>query len=330
MSDNSRIAWTDATWNVVTGCTPASAGCAHCYASTFARRGMGEWKGRPFSEVHCHEDRLANPLHWKKPRKVFVCSMGDLFHEAVPDEFVERVLSVIQTTPQHDYQLLTKRPDRMLAFMTRPVGAWTHSAHPLSLSWPYSNLWLGVSVEDQATADARIPLLLQTPAAVRFVSAEPMLGPVELSRYLASSKTIHVSADVDGMLRNRNFDALSGDDGRPLTRVEAEAELRALSARGAKRIRGSDECAGFSEQTGCPGHPNPRADWIIVGAESGPKRRRVAEDAIRSVVEQCRAAGTACFVKQIEVNGRVSHDPSEWPEDLRVREFPGGAQREGA
>jgi hypothetical protein len=213
------------------------------------------------------------------------------------------------------------------------------------------------------SADERIPLLLKTPAALRFVSVEPLFGPVDISRYLTASKKFHLSADVAGMLVNRSFDALSGDGGRPLTRREAEAELRALLARGVKLISSSDECSGFSEQTGCPGHPEPKLDWVIVGGESGPQARPCDVAWVRSIVEQCKAAEVPCFVKQlgavvVDLNfptsarnlpgdrpggwtcrghwvtndGREPHgpllcsrkggDPAEWPEDLRVREWP--------
>ena len=174
--ETGRLCWTEETWNPVTGCTKVSAGCKHCYAERIvgrfghARIHKGLRVGRAkFSDVVCHPDRLSIPLHWRKPRKVFVCSMGDLFHEAVPDEFIKRVVATMTLCPAHTFQILTKRPGRMLAFYTHPQP------------WPTAtldNVWLGVSVEDQATADARTPLLLQTPAAVRFVSYEPALGPV--------------------------------------------------------------------------------------------------------------------------------------------------------
>ena len=178
----SQIEWTDETWNPVTGCTPVSEGCKNCYAARMAKRLAGRAgypKDDPF-RVTRHADKQDDPLHWRKPRRVFVCSMGDLFHEDVPDAFIYRVLEVILLTPRHTYQMLTKRPGRMAAVL----GGY--EAIP--------NLWLGVTAENQQTADERIPLLLQTPAAVRFVSIGPMLGPIDVSPYLGQ-----VHADALGL-----------------------------------------------------------------------------------------------------------------------------------
>ena len=164
------IEWTDQTWNPVTGCTKVSPGCAHCYAEGIANR---LWKGRPFEDVQVHADRVGQPLRWRKPRRVFVNSMSDLFHEAVPFRFLDAVFHVMRSTPRHTYQVLTKRPERMRFYM-RDTRA------PLA-----PNVWLGVSVENQRMADERIPLLLDTPAAVRFLSVEPLLGPVNLHPWLS-------------------------------------------------------------------------------------------------------------------------------------------------
>lgn len=171
-----NIEWADAVWNPVTGCSKLSAGCQHCYAEAFAHRQMGAWKGRAFTDVRCHEDRLAQPSHWKKPRRVFVNSMSDLFHPNVPAEFIGRVFNVMGRTPQHNFQVLTKRPDRM-----RDVLRAYYATLELD---PFAHVWLGVSVENQETADTRIPALLDTPAALRFVSCEPLLGPIDLSNAL--------------------------------------------------------------------------------------------------------------------------------------------------
>jgi len=160
---NSKIEWTDATWSPVTGCTKVSPGCTHCYAETLTERFHG--KGS-FADVKLHHDRLDAPLHWRKPRRVFVNSMSDMFHDAVPDEFITAVFDVMRRTPQHTYQILTKRHGRMRVLMRTAV--------------PLPNVWLGASVEDQKRADLRIPALLDTPAAVRFLSCEPLLGPVDL------------------------------------------------------------------------------------------------------------------------------------------------------
>jgi protein gp37 len=172
-----RIEWTDATWNPVRGCTKVSPGCKNCYAETFAER----WRGVP---GHAYEqgfdlrlvpEKLDEPLRWKKPRRIFVNSMSDLFQEGVPDDLHRDVFAVMALAPQHTFQVLTKRADRMRdycrsAIRVRPAG------DRASVAWPLPNVWLGVSVENQHFADERIPLLLQTPAAVRFISAEPLLG----------------------------------------------------------------------------------------------------------------------------------------------------------
>jgi protein gp37 len=198
MAGSSKIEWCDATWNVVTGCKAVSPGCVNCFAARLAgtrlvaspryaglatvnEAGRGVWSG----EVRLHPDRLDEPLHWRKPCRVFVNSMADLFHEDVPDGFLCRVFKVMGQAERHTFQVLTKRADRMQRFLREQTNA--HAIRTLEdpefcVRWPYPNVWCGVSVEDQRRADERIPLLLQTPAAVRFVSAEPLLGPVDLGR----------------------------------------------------------------------------------------------------------------------------------------------------
>jgi protein gp37 len=170
-----KIDWADYVWNPVTGCTKVSAGCKNCYAERHANRFWGE---RKFTDVICHEDRLDQPLHIKKPGRVFVNSMSDLFHPDVPDDFILGVFIAIYKNPKHTYIILTKRPERMLSRVKE-----LEKYFPIEYL-PIKYLWLGVSVEDQKTADERIPILLQTPAAVRFVSYEPALGEVDISKYL--------------------------------------------------------------------------------------------------------------------------------------------------
>ena len=160
-----KIEWATHTWNPVTGCTKISAGCKNCYAERIARRFYSE----PFDVVKLHPDRLEEPEHWKKPRRVFVCSMSDLFHKDVPDEFIEKVFMVMELKArQHTFMILTKRPVRMKEFM---------DGHHECVQ---SHIWLGVTAENQELANERIPILLQAPAVNRFVSVEPMLERIDL------------------------------------------------------------------------------------------------------------------------------------------------------
>src|SRR5579872_16983 len=187
MGVTTGIQWTDATWNPVRGCSRVSEGCRNCYAERQAARFRGP--GKPFEgfvhtvngypawtgKVALMEKHLEDPMHWTTPRRIFVNSMSDLFHEALSDRDILRVMRVMDRAPQHTYQVLTKRPKRMRDFMREHL----HGKPP-------RYLWLGVSVEDQATGDERVPLLVQTPAALRFVSYEPALGPVDFGGDLAA------------------------------------------------------------------------------------------------------------------------------------------------
>jgi protein gp37 len=193
MGDTS-IEWTQKTWNPVTGCTKVSPGCDHCYAEGIARRFAGSKAFPNGFEVTLHPERLDAPLRWRKPARVFVNSMSDLFHQDVPDEYIARVFAVMATTPQHTYQILTKRHGRMRSLLSREdfrrrVRVELAELRGLMVSdvavpWPLKNVWLGVSVEDQQRAGLRIPALLDTPAAVRFLSCEPLLGRVHLYDWL--------------------------------------------------------------------------------------------------------------------------------------------------
>lgn len=186
MGSKTKIQWTEATWNPVTGCSKVSEGCRFCYAERESHR-FGFTKlpwiaANANTNVVCHEDRLKVPMHWKRPRMVFVNSMSDLFHENVPIKFMSKVFEVMSMTPQHTYQILTKRPKRMKTFVTAWIGGYHHDESKGLVDgcrMPLKNVWLGVSVEDQKTADERIPILLNTPSAIRWVSAEPLLGPIE-------------------------------------------------------------------------------------------------------------------------------------------------------
>lgn len=213
MGAESGIQWTDATWNPLVGCTKVSPGCDHCYAETLVDTrlvGTSSAFPNPFEIVTIREDRfLTQPLRWRKPKMVFVNSLSDLFHEAVPMDFIARVFAVMALAHHHTFQLLTKRHGRMRSLLNRGDFqrlVWSHTYalapnwddnenHPLidgdgGLRWPLPNVWAGVSVEDQQRAELRVPALLDTPAAVRWVSAEPLLGPVDLSLWPGLSWTV--------------------------------------------------------------------------------------------------------------------------------------------
>jgi len=334
VADATAIQWTDATWNPITGCSVVSPGCTNCYAMQLAgtrlrnhpsRAGLTrEVNGRHVwtGEVRLNREWLDQPLRWRKPRKIFVCAHADLFHENVLDEWIAAVFGVMAACPQHVFQVLTKRPERALrwfewvsdredligvdriitaaaftlgdgSFGDAQDKAWSLRERggiaDRLIRWPLPNVWFGVSVEDQQRFDERAGYALRVQAAVHFVSYEPALGPIDFSR------------------------GLSGELGAIL-------------------------------------------DWGIYGGESGLRARPNDIAWPRLMVKQFRAAGVAPFVKQlgarpvqhvdvrtfqgggIDSEDRIitercegvslllrhSHggDPSEWPEDLRVREFP--------
>lgn len=302
MGETTGIEWTDATWTPVrahydstlvlrdaetgrvdevrhqaTGwhCEHVSEGCRNCYAETMNKRlgtGLdykpGNLAPRGPVEMFLDEKLLLAPLKWRKPKRIFVCSMTDLFADFVPDAFIDRMFAVMALCPQHSFQVLTKRPERMREYFAEllasarwllwpsPVGG-KHMFDPLDQSgiWPLPNVWLGVSVEDQAAADARIPLLLDTPAAVRFLSCEPLLGPVDLTAHLW---------------------------GRPVP------------------------CPGCPKDIDCdcntlPRHmldDEPDIAWVICGGESGPGARPMHPDWARGLRDQCAAAGVPFLFKQ--------------------------------
>lgn len=302
MADKSAIEWTDASWNPVVGCSIVSPGCTNCYAMGEAARqvrcaagtkrdthyagttkivnGKPVWTGK----VALAPDHILTlPLRWKRGRKVFVNSMGDLFHENVPDEWIDKVFAVMALSPQHTFQVLTKRAERMQTYFTAPhpatnVNAWHARAceaidalYPertassvrgkvtLATGRPLPNVWLGVSTERQQEADERIPLLLQTPAAVRFISAEPLLGPVDID-----------CPSIDWM--------------------------------------------EYPEGNGIVGD-KLKIDWVIIGGESGPGARPMHPDWVRSLRDQCAAANVPLFFKQWGQFAPFCEDDCKWLAD---------------
>ena len=226
MADKSSIEWTDATWNPVTGCTWASPGCDNCYAARSAatrlknhpsRQGLTGKLGRWNGQVRFNAEWLAQPLRWQRPRKIFVAAHGDLFHRSVPEQWIDQIFAVMALAPRHKFQILTKRPERMRAYLRDDLAAprihgviygWLLHGKPgpsgfrfsrrqrldcalradrweRLFRWPLPNAWIGVSAEDQRTANLRVQLLAETPAAVRWLSAEPLLGPVEIDDLLS-------------------------------------------------------------------------------------------------------------------------------------------------
>ena len=310
MSDNTKIEWVrdgdgrpGATVNAVNGCSVTSPGCTNCYAMKQAHRfparaglttktnGGMVWTG----EVRFNEKQLLLPLGWKRPRRIFWNAHGDLFHSAVPDEWIDRVFAVCALTPQHTHMILTKRSARMLEFVADEASITEifevvdgefaeHSQRGPALdrlnAWPLPNVWLGVSVEDQARADERIPDLLATPAAVRFISAEPLLGPVDLTWIAEPDEEKGGVIDAllgcnwcDGGGRGVDyFPIRPGHEGRKMTRYV---------------VSGSDEIIA-----------NRKLDWVICGGESGPGARPMHPDWARSLRDQCAAAGVAFHFKQ--------------------------------
>lgn len=222
MADNSGINWTDATWNPVTGCTKVSSACKHCYAERdWARLANNpktpHYNGRKFTDVATRPEVLEQPLRWTRPRRIFVNSMSDLFHEAVPNEFIDKVLAVMLLAPWHTFQVLTKRPKRMLEYMThdRLYSRVLDAANDIRFRLPNlpnvgisdptrspaNWIWFGVTAENQESADERIPLLLQTPAAVRFVSCEPLLGYIDFIVPFAGAKVDALRGALPGIPR---------------------------------------------------------------------------------------------------------------------------------
>lgn len=284
MAKYSRIEWTDATWSPVTGCAPISEGCQNCYARRMANRLRGRCgypKENPF-KVTLHPERLDEPLKWRKPRKVFVCSMSDLFHPDVPFHYISNIFDIMCSwrwpnkeaerigdeslleDPGHTYMVLTKRPERVQDWLQWLFEYWPGDS-PVNVNLSAEghfgrHIWFGVTAENQQRADERIPILLQIPAAVRFVSVEPMLGPVDLSKWLGGTwycETCECTVDPEFV---------------PFSEIHYP-------------------CENYLDFI-------PGIDWVICGGETGPGARPMHPDWVRSLVLQCKNAGVPFFFKQ--------------------------------
>lgn len=333
MGDGTSIEWTDATVNVVNGCSVMSPGCANCFAM---RAGGRNLPGHPSTgltkpskaghvwtgEVRFNERALLQPLNWTRPRTIFWNAHGDLFHDSVADEWIFLCLAVMTLTPHHKHQLLTKRSPRMrnfmnafedrpdefgaaLAYVTRLAGLERQAGIDAiaAMVWPLPNVWLGVSVEDQQRADERIPDLLETPAAVRYLSCEPLLEQVDLTKVQAPR---YVAEDHE---LDWKFSALEMGDYYQF-----------------------EDSLGFWE---CGDGPrrDARLDWVIVGGESGPGARKMQPAWARSLRDQCANAGVPFLFKQW---GAWSPLPSAIPADtlyLATKKIAGrlldGVQHDG-
>jgi protein gp37 len=302
MGDNSGIEWTDATWNPTRGCSRISPGCQNCYAELQAARMAGPGgayeglldhtkAGRPRwnGQVRLVESQLGLPIRWTKPRRIFVDSMSDLFHEGLPVESIARVFAVMAQAKQHTFQVLTKRAPRM-AQLLDDEKFWhlVWSAADVVHTRAPKHIWLGVSVEDQQRADERIPWLLKTTAAVRFVSAEPLLGPVSLVRAVGEP-TEDAWDEVNSV-----------DDDRPEQFVP-EDELEADSINFGPDLVPNPAYGEWQEWRRRRAQEltfRAGIDWVIAGAESGPGARRMEEAWVRTLRDECAVDGVKFFFKQ--------------------------------
>lgn len=315
MADRSKIEWTDASWNPIRAhrgmpdgseprigwhCVHVSEGCRNCYAESFNERlgtGLpykpghllkpleaGQIQRRGDVSLFVDPEMLRKPLHWKRARKIFVCSMTDLFGEFMEDAWIDQLFSIMALAPRHRFQVLTKRPARMLDYLSAshrrraiadaafeiqgtsgkdqerlwPPADWLHGDG----EWPLPNVWIGTSVEDQAAAEERIPILLETPAAIRWLSMEPLLGAVDLSEWLFCPTSLDHPPSMD-----------------PTT--------------------GAYECCSKCDYTGIAGFSgDPIVDWIVIGGESGAGARPMAPDWARHIRDQAAAAAVPFLFKQ--------------------------------
>lgn len=338
MSDLSPIEWTDATWNPVRGCSRVSDGCVNCYAEKIAARfsgpgqayeglvhSTGAWNGR----IRLIPEKLGEPLRWREPRLVFVDSMSDLFHENVPFEYIDRVFTVMACTTRHTYQILTKRPQRMLEYFQRLRDVdwfpeqilnaeWPGEWRPMTARrggydncgplWPLENVWLGVSVENQETADERIPLLLEVPAAVRFLSCEPLLGAIGFPLPCLNST----------FWRRLHWIIVGGESGRGARSCSVDQVRDIIDQATAA------SCPVFVKQLGArpyefrpaEGRP-PGVEHALANLGAEHPQRRWFRD--WTLVHDGPRSGWYRYARLKDSKGG---DPNEWPEELKIRQWP--------
>ncbi len=305
----SKIEWTEKTWNPIVGCSKVSPGCDHCYAERMAIRLCGMECARAYGKTKYinvvtrdkkthgwtgqtwfDESALQIPLKRKKATTYFVCSMGDLFHESVPFDFIDKVFAVMALCHEHTFQVLTKRPERMAEYLgdirrvvriAAAASAGSGMAIDLgrfwgSTDWPLPNVWLGTTAENQEMADKRIPELLKCPAAKRFVSVEPMLGAVDLC----------------SLIEIRQFQG----DGKGWPTEKRPVKINAMHGYGIESPYDDEHGKPIYYQA--PTETVPKLDWVICGGESGPGARPMHPDWARSLRDQCKAAGVPFFFKQ--------------------------------
>lgn len=305
MADRTAIEWTDATWNPVVGCQVVSAGCKNCYAMKLAggrlrnhptRAGLtSDTKAGPVwnGEVRLNASELRKPLSWMRSRRIFACAHADLFYDHVPHEWIDQVFAVMALAPRHTFQVLTKRPGRMRDYVAAPrdviverlreaarkIGASLLDCADLkALQWPLPNVWKGVSVEDQPAAEQRIPFLLDTLAAVRWISAEPLLGPLNIEPWTCR------------WCGGRRWEDDKNWSPRYPDLWQGEREPR----------DGLIPCANcnFGGRHFEVAPRRPTLDWVVVGGESGAAARPMQAEWARELRDQCVDARVPFLFKQ--------------------------------
>jgi protein gp37 len=308
----SKIEWTDESWNPITGCTKISEGCKNCDAERMAKRLAGRFgypKDEPF-KVTMHHDRLHVPSSWKKPRRIFVNSMGDTFHPEVEWNWLFSIFQMAGELPRHTFMFLTKRPRRMSHELRGDLG--THlQRQAWCTEWPLPNVWLGASIENN-DYHSRIEWLLDAPAAKRFVSCEPLLSPIDLTKYLNQGAG---SNGEKGSVRGEKYECQAETRRRACDKGNV-GQTPNDTDRNGKAL----QCIPSNHQRNLPQKnlETPSLNWVILGGGSGPGARPMHPDWVRAVRDQCQEAGVPFFFKQwgewipgdqgLDVYGKLAKD----------------------